>query len=81
MILIAIAVAFLAGFFASTHPDGLEKVLSGDLADRTVSAIAQPPFLTVLAGIAGVILIYFIFRSIANIKYLGELLKKLLNIR
>ncbi len=93
MILIAIAVAILAGFFASSNPDGLEKVAEnlgferkasatpGTFVDYTVSFITHPSFSTAVAGIVGVILIYFIFRSIARAKFIGELLKKLLNIR
>jgi hypothetical protein len=93
VVLIAIAIAILAGFLASDHPDGLEKVAGnlgferkaasapGAFADYTISIITHPSFSTAVAGIVGVILIYFIFKSFAHIKYVGELLKKLLNIR
>lgn len=93
MILIAIAIAILAGFLASNRPDGLEKVAGnlgferktgptpGAFVDYTVSAITHPSFSTAIAGLMGIIIIFFIFRSIARAKFIGELLKKLLNIR
>ena len=93
VILISIAVAILAGFFASSHPDGLEKVAGGlKFEERTKATPGvfidyQLPMLpysalsTALAGIIGLIIIFFIFKSIARMKYLGEFLKKLLNLR
>ena len=93
VILIAIAVAILAGFFASSHPDGLEKVAGnlkfeertkttpGVFFDYQFPMLPYPALSTALAGIIGLIIIFFIFKSIARMKYLGELLKKLLNLR
>jgi len=80
VILISIAVAVLAGFFASSHPDGLEKVAGGlkfeekskstpgIFVDYTVSVITHPAFSAALAGIIGILLILFIFRSIAFLR-------------
>ena len=92
IILVSLAVVILAGLFASSHPDWLQKV-SGDLklADKaattpgifvnyTVSIIHHPAFSRVLAGIIGILIIIFIFRSIARVKYIGEKLKKLLKL-
>ncbi len=93
IILISIAVAVLAGFFASSRPDGLEKVAGnlkfegkavstpGLFVDYTISIIRNPSFSRALAGIIGIVFIIFIFRSIARVKHLGEILKKLLNLR
>lgn len=93
MILISIAVAILAGFFASSHPDGLEKVAGGlkfeEKAKDTpgvfinyqLPMLPYPALSTALAGITGLIIIFFIFKSIARMKYLGDFLKKLLNPR
>jgi hypothetical protein len=93
VILISIAVAILAGFFASSHPDGLEKVAGGlkfeekvkdtpgVFIDYQLPMLSYPALSTALAGITGLIIIFFIFKSIARMKYLGEFLKKLLNIR
>jgi len=71
ILLSAIVIAILAGFFSSSLPDGLEKVL-GSSGQKAYS------FATVIFGI---ILIYFIFRSIAKVKHIGDLLKKLMNMR
>jgi hypothetical protein len=93
IILISLAVVILAGFFASSHPDGLLKV-SGDLkladkaastpgifVDYTVSIIHHPAFSRVFTGIIGLLIIIFIFKSIARVKYIGEKLKKILKLR
>jgi hypothetical protein len=92
-ILISIAVVILAGLFASTHPDGLQKVSSdlslpdkaastpGVFVNYTVSIIHHPAFSRILAGIIGLLIIVFIFRSIARVKHIGEKLKKLLKLR
>jgi hypothetical protein len=61
VVLISIAVAILAGFFASTHPDGLEKVAANLGFEH--KAVPTP----------GVF--------VHGIKYLGRLLKNLLNFR
>ncbi len=89
VIFIAVVVAIFAGFYASSRPDGLEKVAgnlkfeekakpaTGVFIDYTVSFITHPSFSTVIAGIFGIIIIYFLFRSIARVKYIGELIKRL----
>ena len=93
VILLAIVVAVLAGLFASRHPDGLEKVSSDLKIDRRVAsnpgvianyhlpAVPFPPLSAAIAGIFGVILIFFVFRSISNVRHIADLLKKLLNLR
>jgi len=90
---LAVAVVIFAGFFASSLPDGLEKVAEnlgfgqkagltpGAFVDYTISSISHPTFSTVIAGLIGVIIIFFIFRSISKARHIGELLKKLLNLR
>ena len=84
-------VAILAGFFASTYPDGLEKVAKNLGFEKKVSsspavfidyqlpAFPYPVLSSILAGIIGIIIIVFIFKSISNARHIGEFLKKLLN--
>jgi ABC-type Fe3+ transport system permease subunit len=93
IILISIAVAVLAGFFASSHPDGLEKVAGnlkfeekarstpGVLANYAVSSITHPAFSTALAGIVGIIMILFIFRSISRSQRIIEIIRSILKLR
>lgn len=88
--LIAVVVASLAGFLASSRPDGLEKVaarfgLGGSvlsssalLAGYRFPGITSPSISTVVAGIFGIVLIYFIFRSISRVRHVGQFLKDLL---
>jgi cobalt/nickel transport protein len=92
VVLLAIIIAIFAGFFASSHPDGLEKVAGnlkfeqkasstpGIFVDYTVSFIKHPTFSTMIAGLFGIVLIYFIFKSIARSKHIAELIKKLLRL-
>lgn len=87
---IAIVVASIAGFLASSSPDGLERVAARlGLAKRAVHSsaimagyrfpwIAKPSVSTVAAGIFGIVLIYFIFRSISKVRHVGQFLKDLL---
>jgi hypothetical protein len=91
--MLAAIVAIFAGLFASLNPDGLEKVMgilkfgakakstSGVFIDYQLPMFPYPALSKALAGIFGIIVIFFIFKSIARVRYLGELLKKLLNIR
>lgn len=93
VVLISIAVALLAGFFASSHPDGLEKVAGnlkfeekskgtpGVFIDYQLPSFPFPALSSAIAGIIGIILIFFIFKSIAKVKLIGDLLKILLNMR
>ncbi|MFH1709603.1 MAG: PDGLE domain-containing protein [bacterium] len=76
--LISAVIASLAGFFASASPDGLEKVAGnlsfehkaattpGAFVDYTVSFISHSSFSTALAGLIGIIIIFFIFRAISR---------------
>ena len=93
MLLLAILIGILAGFFASSHPDGFKRV-SQDLKighkaasspavfiDYQLPAFPFPALSTAIAGIFGVILIFFVFRSIARVRLIGEIIKKLLNFR
>jgi hypothetical protein len=93
IVLIAIALAIFAAFLASSHPDGLEKVAAslgfggkatgtpGVFVDYQLPMFPLPALSSALAGIIGIIIIFFIFRSIARVRHLGELLKKLLKLR
>jgi len=93
IIIISIVVVVLAGLLASTLPDGLEKVAkslgfdkkaAGSPAvfiDHILPAFPYPTFSIIIGGLIGIIIIIFIFKSIAKVRYLGELLRKLLNIQ
>lgn len=89
VIIIAIAVAVLAGFYASSNPDGLEKV-AGNLKFENKSSSTSGlfsgygiPFITnnlvssLVAGIFGILLIVFIFRSIASSRHIAKFLSKI----
>ena len=71
IILSAIIIAILAGYFASSLPDGLEKVLgySGQKAYSIVTAIF------------GVLIIYFLFKIISsNTAIISSIANKLINL-
>jgi hypothetical protein len=67
VLFLSILTAALAAFFASSHPDGLEKVIGKGLAghslmtDYTIPFISHPTLSTTLAGICGVIIIFTLF--------------------
>jgi hypothetical protein len=91
--IIAVAIASLAGFFASSHPDGLDKVAAnlnfeakvkgtlGIFRDHQFQGLPYSALFNALSGIAGVILLFFTFRSIAKTRLYGKAIKKFLNIR
>jgi hypothetical protein len=100
LFLIAVVIASFAGFFASSHPDGLEKVAANlnfeGKAKGTLGIFRDHQFLRLpvgtaglpysvlfnaLSGIAGVIILFFTFRSIAKTRLYGKAIKKFLNIR
>ena len=75
-ILVAVIIAVLAAFFASRHPDGLDKV-SGILGfsglakengavmkDYTINFIGQTPISSAIAGIIGVFIVFGVFEII-----------------
>jgi ABC-type dipeptide/oligopeptide/nickel transport system permease component len=71
VILFAIVIAILAGYFSSSFPDGLEKVtgFSGQKAFSIVTAIF------------GILIIYFLFRIVsANTAFLSSIAKILNNL-
>lgn len=90
LFLSAIALAICAGLFASTDPDGLEKVIkvlkierrsgysAAPFAHYIIGAIKHPSFSTALAGIIGVLLIIFIFHSILHLRHMTALLMRLM---
>lgn len=92
VILLAVAIAIFAGIFASLSPDGLEKVAStlgfekkaasspAVFIDYQLPSFPHPAFSTALAGIIGIIIIIFVFKSISKAKHIGEAIKKLLKI-
>jgi predicted PurR-regulated permease PerM len=73
VLLSAIVIAILAGYFASSLPDGLEKVtgVSGQKASSIVTAIF------------GILIIYFLFRIVsmnnAILSSIAKILKHLYN--
>ena len=79
IILLAVAIAVLASFFASAHPDGLEKVAetlgfidqgaerTSLLTDYTVPFISQEGVSTAVAGILGIFLMLGLFLGIAAV--------------
>lgn len=73
ILLSAIVIAILAGFFSSSLPDGLEKVLgsSGQKASSIVSAIF------------GILIIFFLFRIVSSntaiISSIAKILENLYN--
>lgn len=93
LIAIAILIAVLAGFFTSKHPDGLIKVARtmgfdrksvsspAIYVDQQLHAIPGGAVTAAVSGIFGIILILFIFRSISKANYIGDIIKKLLNLR
>ena len=90
VILASISVAIIAGLFASGSPDGLEKVAknlgfdkkaAGSPAvfiDHILPAFPYPTFSIIIGGLIGIIIIIFIFKSISNVRHIGEFLKQLL---
>ena len=89
----AFLIAVLAGFYASSHHDGLEKVAKtlgfenkaksspGIFIDYQLPAFPTGAISTIIAGIFGIILIIYIFRSLSKVEYIGKVIKKLLNIK
>jgi len=69
----SIAIVILAAFFASSHPDGLEKVSEklgfirqavsspALLSDYHVPVISNPSLSTLIAGLAGILLTFGLF--------------------
>ena len=92
VLLAAVIVAILAGLFASNYPDGLEKVaknlgfvkkVSSSPAifiDYQLPAFPYPVLSSILAGIIGIIIIVFIFKSISNARHIGEFIRKLMKL-
>ena len=76
VILFSIIIAVFASFFASGHPDGLEKVaeilgfiekgkgFSSLFTDYSVSFISIEGISTAVAGIIGILLMYGAFKGI-----------------
>jgi fructose-specific phosphotransferase system IIC component len=69
----AIVIAILAGYFASSLPDGLEKV-TGISGQKTSS---------VVTAIFGILIIYFLFRVVSSnntiLSSIAKILKNLYN--
>jgi hypothetical protein len=92
ILIIAILLGFLASFFASQSPDGLEKISEnlgfsrsasstpGMFIDYTVSAIAHPSMSKAIAGTFGIIFIIFIFHSLAHVRFDVNFLRKLIKL-
>jgi hypothetical protein len=90
--LLALLLAVVAGLFASSKPDGLQKVAqsmkfenkavvsSAPFTDYLIRGLTNPSASTVVAGIVGILLIFFTFKSISRSRHIGELIKKLLKI-
>jgi hypothetical protein len=90
--LLALILAVVAGLFASSKPDGLEKVAqsmrfeskavpsTAPFTDYLVKGITNPSASTVVAGIVGILLIFFTFKSISRSRHIGELIKNLFKI-
>jgi len=69
----SIMIVILAAFFASSHPDGLEKVAEklgfikqavsspALFNDYHVSFISNPSLSTIIAGLAGILLTFGLF--------------------
>jgi len=57
IIFLAILIAALAAFFASSHPDGLQKTLG-------LAAGHENPTTAAISGIIGVLLIFGLFQGI-----------------
>lgn len=78
IILLSIAIAILAAFFASANPDGLEKVAqslsfiergierSSIMTDYTVPFFSHEGISTSLAGILGIFITFGLFWGIAT---------------
>jgi hypothetical protein len=79
IVLLSLAIALLAAFFASAHPDGLEKVAetlgflekgaerTSVMTDYTVPFISEEGVSTVFAGAAGVFIILGVFCAVVFI--------------
>jgi len=88
--LAALAIAALAGFYASSDPDGLEKVtstlrlikkavVSPRIFSGRLSELFAPPYSNILAAVFGVILIIFIFRSLSKARHIAEFVRSLID--
>lgn len=78
VLLLSTLTAALAAFFASSHPDGLEKVAEklgfmgkglarhSLMTDYMIPFISHPTLSTTLAGICGVIIIFTLFWGFAR---------------
>jgi len=92
VILAAMIVAMLAGFFAANYPDGLEKVAKilgfekkaaippAVFIDYQLPMFPYPVLSSILAGVIGIIIIVFIFKSISNARHIGEFIRKLMKL-
>ena len=79
LILLALGVAIIASFFASSHPDGLEKVAEdlgfierasdtpGAMPDYLFPGITSEGFATAIAGIIGTIFTFGLFWGVARL--------------
>jgi ABC-type sulfate transport system permease component len=85
----AIIIAIAAGFFASSKPDGLEKVARhlkidnsitstpGVMADYTLSILNVPGYSTAASGILGILIVFFLFRFISRGNKLIDSIKEI----
>jgi hypothetical protein len=86
----AIVIAIAAGFFASTNPDGLEKVAKdlkidnkilstpGVMADYTLSIMNVPAYSTAVSGICGILIVFFLFKFVSRGNKLMDSIKEIL---
>lgn len=90
ILFLAIVIAIAAGFFASTNPDGLEKVAKdlkfdkGVLAtpavavDYTRSIMNVPVYSTAVTGIFGILIVFFLYRFISRGNKITDSIKEIL---
>jgi hypothetical protein len=76
--IVAVIIAIAAGFFASSSPDGLERVAKdlkvdhrviaapGIISDYTMSILNVPGYSTAVTGIFGIIIVFFLFRFVVH---------------
>jgi cobalt/nickel transport protein len=81
-LIVAILIALLASFFASSNPDGFERTIEvlwpdfnhesheTPMPDYTIPFIGETPFSSTIAGIIGIIIVFLLAYA------LGILLKK-----
>jgi len=92
LVLTAITVAIISGFFSSLLPDGLERVSRSlyftnkakespaVFTDYNFSGPLNPELSSIITGIFGILFIYFIFHALIHYQHILAASKKLFRI-